>query len=104
MENIIDSIERWNEFKNDNPLFVVGITDSRCSPECCESEPFLEILEKDFAANTLTYPSENGRTQIKIARMDLKNEELFANLGADQSMISDKVSILIVKNGNLQKY
>ena len=56
-ENLIDTLEKWIEFSQANPFFILGITDSRCAPKCCESEPLLDAIGKDFAAKSLTYPS-----------------------------------------------
>ena len=53
----------------------------------------------------LSYPNANGeRSEIKIARMDMANTELFRGMGTDPAAFSSKVIIFIVKEGKLQRY
>ena len=40
-ENFIETIEQWDVFIQANPLFILGMSDSTCTPNCCESEPIL---------------------------------------------------------------
>ena len=39
--------ENFDEFKKDNKLFVLGVSDSNCG-ECCVSEPLLHAVWRDF--------------------------------------------------------
>ena len=43
-ENLIQTIEQWDVFIQANPLFILGMSDSTCAPNCCESEPLLSGL------------------------------------------------------------
>ena len=39
-ENFIKTKAEWDRFVKENPLFVVSISDSKCS-KCCRAEPIL---------------------------------------------------------------
>ena len=43
-ENLIETIEQWDTFVQDHPLFLLGMSDSGCAPQCCESESILQIM------------------------------------------------------------
>ena len=105
-ENLIETIGQWNVFIQVNPFFLLGMGDSGCAPECCETEPILDGLSKHFAGkSSLSYPTKSGgREEIKIARMDLANEELFVGMGTHPSVFADRALIFIVKEGKMQKY
>jgi len=74
-ENIIESIDQWNDFIRDNPFFVLGMGNSH-DEYACDSEPMLDQLSYHLSVYShefvkISYKKDNGqRMPIKIARMD----------------------------------
>ena len=98
-DNLINSIEEWVGFTTRHNFFLLGVSDSSCLAECCQSEPLLNTFNNLSSNRVLTYPDpQSSRKDIKIARIDLLNHQLFADMGTDPTLFEDKASIFIVKD------
>lgn len=48
------SDNNFYEFKKNNKLYILGISDSDC-PQCCTTEDLLNSLQKDFQAGLFKF-------------------------------------------------
>ena len=86
----------------------MSVTDSK-NVYSCKAEPILKVLS-DIAKDKhiFSYPEKNAkkkkivRKEIKVARIDLNNNELITYLSSFGRVISE--SILIVHNGEIYVY
>ena len=90
------------QFKKQNKLFVLGISDSACS-ECCTSESILFNLHEDFLDKVYTFQTKKKKgIQIPIARADFQKKLDF--IGTENLSTSKLPAIFVYFDGTFYPY
>ena len=70
-DEILDD-SNYYEFKKQNKLFILGVTDSTC-PTCCQDEPLLGFMQENIGNGTYSFKGK----AFQIARIDLSIRHSF---------------------------
>lgn len=67
----------YMQFKKDNRLFVLGISDMNCE-DCCVAEDLLHSVHSDFKAKRFSFQTKKKKSlEIPVARVDVSKKYSF---------------------------
>ena len=69
----------YMQFKKENRLFVLGMSDKNCE-ECCLAEELLNDVFKDFKAKKFSFQTKKKKAlEIPVARVDVSKKYSFVS-------------------------